>query len=175
MTRQRLDLIDLPEAGELPAGYELVSWKNVAPEEFVEAYVLALNGISDAPQGETMLDLAGNTIESVRKDEAVTVADRWIVLLLHEGAAAGVTVVELDLTVPAVAEQLSTVVLPGHRGRGLGRLIKAHMLHNLHGVKTIYTRVSSENEHMLRVNHSLGYEDTFIYMGVQAKTADLQA
>lgn len=175
MTRQRLALADPPEVGELPAGYELVTWKGAAPEEFVEAYVEALNGIRDAPRGETTLDLTRNTVESIRREEADAVPVRWIVLLLHEGQAAGVTVVELDPAVSTVAEQLHTVVLPAHRGRGFGRLIKAYMLHNLKGVETIYTRTSSDNEHMLRVNHSLGYEDTFIYMGVQAKTADLQA
>ncbi|MDX3656791.1 GNAT family N-acetyltransferase [Streptomyces sp. ID05-26A] len=175
MTRQRLTLGDPPEVGELPAEYELVTWKGAAPEEFVEAYVEALNGIRDAPQGETALDLTRNTVESIRREEACTVPVRWIVLLLHEGEAAGVTVVELNPAVPTVAEQLHTVVLPAHRGRGFGRLIKARMLHNLEGVETINTRTSSDNEHMLRVNHSLGYEDRFIYMGVQAKTADLQA
>lgn len=76
--------------------------------------------------------------------------------------------------VPEVAEQLHTVVLPAHRGKGLGRLIKARMLHDLSGVETIYTRTSSENEHMLRVNHSLGYTDQYVYQAVQARTADLQ-
>jgi mycothiol synthase len=100
---------------------------------------------------------------------------RWTVLLLHHGKAAGVTVVELDPAVPTVAAQLHTVVLPAHRGKGFGRLIKARMLHNLTGVEQVYTRTSTENEHMIRVNHSLGYVDTFTYMGVQAKTADLRA
>ncbi|GGM83363.1 hypothetical protein GCM10011609_19130 [Lentzea pudingi] len=175
MTRQRLTIGDPPEIGDLPAGYELVTWKGAAPEEFVEAYVEALNGIRDAPQGETSLDLTRNTVESIRREEAATVPVRWIVLLLHEGEAAGVTVVEVNPAVSTVAEQLHTVVLPAHRGRGFGRLIKAHMLHNLEGVETINTRTSSDNEHMLRVNHSLGYEDRFVYMGVQAKTADLRA
>lgn len=65
-------------------------------------------------------------------------------------------------------------MLPAHRGKGLGRLIKARMLHELTGVERIFTRTSSENEHMLRVNHSLGYQDLYIYKAVQAKTADLQ-
>lgn len=47
------------------------------------------------------------------------------------------------------------------------------LLQELDGVETIYTRTSSQNEHMLRVNHSLGYADLYTYMAVQAKTADL--
>ncbi|MGW6932805.1 hypothetical protein ACWGE0_22305 [Lentzea sp. NPDC054927] len=130
MTRQRLALTEPPEVGELPPGYELVTWKGAAPEEFVGAYVDGLNAIADAPFGETTLDHAHNTVESIRREEAEAVADRWV--------------------------------------------IKARMLHNLAGVETIYTRTSSENSHMLRVNHSLSYEDTYVYMAVQAKTADLQ-
>ncbi|WP_167969303.1 GNAT family N-acetyltransferase [Lentzea indica] len=174
MTRQRLALTELPEVGEPPPGYELVTWKGAAPDEFVEAYVEGLNAIADAPFGETTFDHAHNTVESIRREEAEADADRWVVLLLHKGDVAGVTVVERDSTVPTVAEQFHTVVLPAHRGKGLGRLIKARMLHNLSGVETIYTRTSSQNEHMLRVNHSLGYTDTYTYMAVQAKIADLQ-
>jgi len=174
MTRQLLKITELPRTGEVPDGYDLVTWKGAAPEEFVAAYVDGLNGIADAPFGETTLDDAHRTVESVRKDEAGAVADRWVVLLLHEGEAAAVTVVERNPVVPTVAEQLHTVVLPAHRGKGLGRLIKTRMLHDLTGVEQIFTRTSSENAHMLRVNHSLGYEDIYTYMAVQAKTADLQ-
>ncbi|MGW4206503.1 GNAT family N-acetyltransferase [Lentzea sp. NPDC004789] len=170
MTTQRLALAALPEVAELPSGYELATWRGTVPEEFVEAYVKGLNAVADAPFGETALDHAFNTVESVRQDTA----DRWVVLLLHEGEAAGVTVVELDPAVPAVATQLHTAVLPAHRGKGLGRLIKARMLHNLTGVEEIYTRTSSENEHMLRVNHSLGYTDIDTYVAVQAQVADLR-
>ena len=170
MTSQRLALAELPEVAELPSGYELVTWRGAVPEEFIEAYVKGLNAVADAPFGETALDHAHNTVESVRQDTA----DRWVVLLLHEGEVAGVTVVELEPVVPTVAEQLHTVVLPAHRGKGLGRLIKARMLHNLTGVEEIHTRTSSENEHMLRVNHSLGYTDIDTYVAVQAKVADLR-
>lgn len=175
MTRQRLRLTGLPEVPELPTGYELVTWKGAAPEEFVEAYVEGLNAIADAPFGETALDHAHNTVESIREEEAEALSDRWVVLLLHGGEAAGVTVVERKSARPEYAEQLHTVVLPAHRGKGLGLLIKSRMLRELDGVETIYTRTSSENAHMLRVNHALGYEDEHTYMAVQAKTADLRA
>jgi mycothiol synthase len=175
MTRQRLRLTAPPEVPAVPAGYELVTWKGAAPEKFVEVYVDGLNAIADAPFGETALDHSYNTVESVREEEAEALSDRWVVLLLHEGSAAGVTVVERKSAKPEIAEQLHTVVLPAHRGKGLGRLIKSRMLHELDGVETVYTRTSSENAHMLRVNHALGYEDQYEYMAVQAKTADLQA
>lgn len=174
MTRQRLALTDLPEAGELPPGYRMVRWKGTTPDEFIEAYVDGLNAVAGAPFGESTIDHAYNTVESVRQDDAEAVAERWVILLLHQDEVAGVTVVERDSAASATAEQLHTAVLPAHRGKGLGRLIKARMLHDLTGVEEIFTRTSTENEHMLRVNHSLGYTDQYTYMAVQKKIADPQ-
>ncbi|MGZ3142537.1 hypothetical protein ACVDFE_11180 [Lentzea chajnantorensis] len=94
MTRQRLDVTELPEVSELPAGYELVTW---------------------------------------------------------------------------------TGRVPAHRGKGLGRLMKTRMMRELTGIEVVLTRTSSQNEHMLRVNHALGYRDQFVYLAVQAKIADLAA
>jgi mycothiol synthase len=176
MTRQRLDVTDLPEVDTVPAGYELVTWKGRAPDEFVEAYVEGLNAMADAPFGDTAIDSAGWTVERVRRLESEVLAAggaRWVVLLLHNGSAAGVTAVERKPMTATVAEQLETVVLPAQRGKGLGRLIKARMLHELTGLEVIFTRTSSDNEHMLRVNHALGYQDLFTYLAVQAKVADL--
>ncbi|WP_439661565.1 GNAT family N-acetyltransferase [Lentzea sp. HUAS TT2] len=173
MTRQRLVLGEPPETRAVPDGYELVTWRGAAPEEFVETYVDGLNAMADAPFGETALASGHSTVESVRREEET--ADNRVLLLLHEGEVAAVTVVQLNPVVPSIAEQLETVVLPAHRGKGLGRLVKARMLHDLTGVEQIFTRTSSGNEHMLRVNHSLGYEDIYVYLAVQAKTADLQA
>jgi GNAT superfamily N-acetyltransferase len=174
MTRQRLALTDLPEVGEPPPGYRMVTWSGRTPDEFIEAYVDGLNAVASAPFGESMLDHAYNTVESVRQEDAEAVAERRVVLLLHQDEVAAVTVVELNPATPAEATQLHTAVLPAHRGKGLGRLIKARMLHDLTGVEEIFTNTSSENEHMLRVNHSLGYTDLYTYMAVQKKTADLR-
>ncbi|SDF93502.1 Acetyltransferase (GNAT) family protein [Lentzea fradiae] len=176
MTSQRLEGFSLPHVGAPPAGYRLVTWKGSAPDEFVGACADALNSITDAPFGETTLDAARNTVEGVRAAEAASSAagkERWVVLLLHDDAPAGVTVVERQGVDPTVAVQLHTAVLPAHRGKGLGRLIKARMLHNLTGVTKVLTRTSTANEPMLRLNRSLGFEDDYVYFAVQAKTADL--
>ncbi|MBP0459848.1 GNAT family N-acetyltransferase [Streptomyces montanisoli] len=54
-----------------------------------------------------------------------------------------------------------TVVLPGHRGRGVGRAVKRHLLDVLHDehpqVREIVTSVADGNGAMLAVNESLGY------------------
>jgi mycothiol synthase len=176
MTRQRLDVTGLPEMGEVPAGYELVTWTGRTPDEFVQACVDGLNAMSDAPFGDTALDSAGYTVDRLRREESNILTaggDRWVALALRGGEIAGLTIVEREPSEPTTAEQLHTVVVPAHRGRGLGRLLKTRMLHELTGVEVIFTRTSSENEHMLRVNHALGYQDLYTYLAVQAKTADL--
>ncbi|MFS8096402.1 GNAT family N-acetyltransferase [Lentzea alba] len=172
MTRQRLDVTGLPEIGALPPGYELVTWTGRTPDEFVETYVEGLNAMADAPFGDTAIDSAGFTADRVRREEAGTLTaggDRWVVLTLHDREIAGLTVVERQAGQRTRAEQLHTVVLPAHRGHGLGLLMKARMLHELTGVEVIFTRTSSDNRHMLRVNHSLGYTDLYTYLAVQAQ------
>lgn len=52
MTRQKLVLGELPEVGELPPGYDLVTWKGAAPDELVGAFVEGLNAMADAPSAK---------------------------------------------------------------------------------------------------------------------------
>jgi GNAT superfamily N-acetyltransferase len=175
MTRQRLDLTELPSLGEVPEGYELVTWTGRTPDEFAQACVDGLNAMSDAPFGDTALDSAGFTVDRLRREESNVLTaggDRWVVLALRGGEIAGLTVVERGPGA-ATAEQLHTVVVPAHRGHGLGMVLKTRMLHELTGVEVVFTRTSSGNEHMLRVNHALGYKDLYTYLAVQAKIADL--
>lgn len=177
MTLQRLNLTELPAVGATPTGYELVSWTGEAPEELLGAYVDALNAMKDAPFGRTALDTAHYTAENVRREEAAilsTGAQLWGVFALHGGEVAGLTVLQQLPSQPNQAFQRETVVVPAHRGKGLGRLIKARMLHHITGIDRIGTRTSSHNEHMLRVNHALGFVDRHTYLVVNAKIADLK-
>jgi len=173
MTRQRLDIAELPEIGSVPEGYELVTWTGRTPDEFAQACVDGLNAMADAPFGDTALDSAGYTVDRLRREESNVLdagGDRWVVLALRGREIAGLTIVERGPGDPTTAEQLHTVVVPAHRGRGLGMVLKTRMLHELTGVEVIFTRTSSGNEHMLRVNHALGYRDLYTYLAVQAKS-----
>ncbi|MFJ5991018.1 GNAT family N-acetyltransferase [Lentzea sp. NPDC092896] len=177
MTRQQLVLTDpLPDPGEIPAGYRVVRWEGRTPEEFVGAYADALNAFKDAPFGDSTLVQPHYTPESLRQEEAAFAAggtDMWVVLVLHGDEPAGVTVLHRQPSRPALGDQRHTVVLPAHRGKGLGRLIKAIMLRDLPGVERITTTTSSTNEHMLRVNHSLGFTDQSTTVDLSARVADL--
>lgn len=63
-----------------------------------------------------------------------------------------------------VGRQKDTVVVGGHRGRGLGRWVKAAMLRRLvterRGLKYVTTMIATNNTHMACVNHQVGFHDT---------------
>ncbi|MDT7786652.1 MAG: mycothiol synthase, partial [Pseudonocardiales bacterium] len=63
--------------------------------------------------------------------------------------------------------------LRAHRGKGLGRLVKAHLLHQLNGIEIVETETNSTNEHMRRINHSLGFTDRITTVNLSARVADL--
>jgi GNAT superfamily N-acetyltransferase len=62
---------------------------------------------------------------------------------------------------PTAALQAVTVVDPGHRGHGLGRLVKALNLRYARGhearLRTIDTWNASGNAHMRRINEDFGF------------------
>lgn len=77
------------------------------------------------------------------------------------GAIAGLTELVVPLHHPYRADQYDTVVVPPHRGYGLGLAMKARMLLGLRDDETQLTTVqtwhSVDNEPMLRVNSVLGF------------------
>ncbi len=177
-TVQRLTFTERPQAGEVPAGYRLVSWSGTVPDEFLCRYVDGLNAMADAPMGDVAIDTLHRSAESVRREEADHLGsggDRWVVLALHGNEIAGLTELRRFRGEPDVAFQWDTVVTRAHRGRGLGRVLKTHMMHRLPPeVVRIETQTNSTNEHMRRVNHALGYVDLYTYSSVNAKIADLR-
>ena len=70
-----------------------------------------------------------------------------------------------------------TVVVPAHRGYGLGRALKARMLFELRSAEPQLTEVQTwnafENEPMLRVNAELGFIPDRQWMEYEADVADL--
>ncbi|GAB2855555.1 GNAT family N-acetyltransferase [Lentzea nigeriaca] len=178
LTVQELVLTDsLPEVGEVPPGYRLAQWTGRAPEALLDAYVDALNATNDQPMGDSTIELVEYTREQVRQEEddlSTAGVDVWVVLAMHGDEAAGVTVVYRTLSRPSVAHQRNTSVVPAHRGKGLGRLIKAQMLRQLTGIEIIETETNSTNEHMRRINHSLGYTDRLTTVSLSARVADLK-
>ncbi|MEV6242342.1 GNAT family N-acetyltransferase [Lentzea sp. NPDC051838] len=177
LTIQWLVLTDpLPEVGEVPTGYRLVQWTGRAPDELLDAYVDALGAMNDQPLDGSPINVVPYTRERARQEEDNLLAvgvEVWVVLALCGDEAAGVTVMHRTPSRPSAGQHRHTGVVAAHRGKGLGRLIKAHLLRQLTGIEIVETETSSENEHMRRINHSLGYTDRLTVVDVSARVADL--
>ncbi|MCF3965144.1 GNAT family N-acetyltransferase [Streptomyces fuscigenes] len=150
---------------ELPDGLRFAHWTGTAPRELAGSLAAVHNALVDAPGG----DLAARPPRwDARRVLAAArlVGERGGVLVTAaavDGAGAVVAYTEAVLHSPedTRAAQGDTVVLPAHRGRGVGRAVKRHLLDVLRdehpGVREIATSVADENGAMLAVNEALGY------------------
>ena len=150
----------------VPEGYRLERWTGAAPEDLVASFATAKGAIHDAPRGEAALREPDWTVERVRAAEAEVLERRVeerAVVAVHEptGEVAGLTQLWLHPRRPTWGYQRDTVVLAAHRGHGLGRAVKAHMLRRLvedrPDLDLIYTGTNADNVHMAAVNHALGF------------------
>lgn len=157
---------DVPEA-PVADGYRLLGWRT-CPDEWLDEYAELLRLIlQEAPQGETGLENEYWDGARVRHQEA-RMADQGrdvqtVVALAPDGTLAGHT----QLTFPrdsGRAYQWDTLVLPAHRGHGLGFSLKAEAMRAAADLLADRERVSTwnaaENAPMIAVNESLGYVQT---------------
>jgi mycothiol synthase len=162
--------------GPAPAGFRIERWAGSAPEPLVAAYARARTAITDAPAGSAFR-FADWTVERVRQHEADIQGlgdEQWVVAAVEEetGVMAGLTEVVLSPAMPEIVHQMETAVLPGFRGRGLGRFIKAGMMRWMVAerpeVEAVLTNTAADNEHMIRVNHQVGYVTNVPVVDVEA-------
>ncbi|NWF29629.1 GNAT family N-acetyltransferase [Streptomyces sp. PKU-EA00015] len=152
----------------LPDGYAYAHWTGVVPDRLADAFAEAHDAMRDAPTGD--MDQAPRAWDAARvRAAAQVVGDRGGVILssavLHraDGAETVAAYTELVLRDPSDtrALQYDTVVVPVHRGRGLGAAVKHHMMGVVAaacpGVREIGTTVAEDNGPMLAVNERLGY------------------
>ncbi|MFF3685432.1 GNAT family N-acetyltransferase [Streptomyces sp. NPDC002187] len=157
-----------PLPPRLPDGYTWAHWTGVVPDTLAAAFAEAHNAMEDAPSGD--MDRATPAWDADRvRAAAQVIEDRGGVILssavVHTagGSDTVAAYTELVLRDPSDvrALQYDTVVLPAHRGRGLGRAVKRHMLTAVASahpsVREIATTVADENRPMLVVNQQLGY------------------
>ncbi|MEV7087472.1 GNAT family N-acetyltransferase [Streptomyces sp. NPDC093085] len=175
--RPVLEGIPLPDRPALPAGLRFTDWWGVVPDHLTAAFTRAHEPLSELQRGR----LDGRTphwdTDRIRAAARVVEARGGMLLtsaVLDPGAGSGpgsgsgtgddiVAFTQVALAAPGDtrAVQLDTLVVPSHRGRGLGRAVKRHHLERLHellpGVREIGTVVADDNRPMLAVNEALGY------------------
>ncbi|MDD9378455.1 GNAT family N-acetyltransferase [Streptomyces sp. ZAF1911] len=152
-------------AGSPTPGYELHCWPGLVPDEWAQAVAVAHGAMEDAPMGELDQQIQTWTAERLHAAHG-KILDRGgalttVAAVTPDGEVAAYT--ELVLLDPAGprALQYDTVVVPAHRGHGLGRAVKLRMLAEAAvrhpDLRTIATSVADDNTPMLAVNAALGY------------------
>ncbi len=148
------------------AGYGVVQWVGATPEAYLVDKCHLLQAMStDAPVGGMGFQSQAWDPERVRVDEARALVglDLVTTAVRHEatGRLVGFTAVVVPHHLPQVGHQEETLVLEGHRGHGLGLLLKARnvrLLLDTHPqVRRVHTWNADENDRMLAINEALGY------------------
>jgi GNAT superfamily N-acetyltransferase len=163
----RLDALE-QEAGSIAGNrYELLSWTDCCPDEYVDQMAVLMSRMStDSPAGELHFDPEVWDAKRVRHVE-----DEWkqsgmeslVSVARHKpsGELAAYSVLQYSASKPWVAVQDDTLVAKAHRGSRLGMLVKILNLRRLEAerpsVERILTFNAAENEHMLAINVALGF------------------
>lgn len=170
--RNVLDLstVDWLRLGEMArgigSGYRVEYYPGGPPESMYAAYASAKESVRE-DDGDLELRPSSYDPERLRASIATLNArgmKPYIVVAIHEatGDVAGLTEVVVPRGRPTRADQYDTVVVPEHRGYGIGRALKARMLFELRaaepGLLEVQTWHDLENEPLLKVNAELGFQ-----------------
>jgi mycothiol synthase len=153
------------EAPARSAGYRLVGWAGVCPDERADALADALASMVDAPMDEVDFapqPLLGREVQERERawddagyDTVTTLA------LAPDGSAAGASQLLVSRLRPTVAEQGDTGVVAAHRGHSLGRWLKSENLRRAvehqPGVEVVQTYNAESNPYMLAINVDMGF------------------
>jgi len=154
-------------AAGVSAGYRIEYFPGGPPEELYESYAAA-KYLAQSAVDPKDLDLRPSSHNANRLRASLRTLHMrgmkpYIVLGIHEssGEVVGLTEVVVAAQHPDRADQYDTVVVPEHRGYGLGRALKARMLFELRSavpkLKSVQTWNSFDAEGMLKVNSELGF------------------
>jgi GNAT superfamily N-acetyltransferase len=153
-------------AEQAAAGYSLVSWTGIVPEEFIEQAAKLYAALNDAPHDPHIAPAAWDAQrvrERVNRLRPHYGTRTYAVVARHDasGELAALTEVAVDPADPGWGHQMLTGVTRAHRGHRLGLLVKAAMAEWLKAaeptVERIQTWNAESNRYMIAVNEALGY------------------
>ncbi|MER7909812.1 GNAT family N-acetyltransferase [Streptomyces sp. NPDC096068] len=146
------------------ADCRIVSWSGRCPDRYARRYAF-LRGmlLGEAPTGALRLEAEQWDVARLRAEERLNEQQGRTVMtsmaLAPDGSAAGHTVLAAGQA--GHAFQWDTLVLPGHRGRGLGILLKAVNLLRLQrdapSTVAVETTNATQNVPMRAINDRLGF------------------
>lgn len=152
-------------AAERAGGYSLVAFDGHCPDELVDDFARLSAVMDTAPRTDVWEDTTV-TASMVRDSEAALRAKggtTWTVCARDDatGGLVGFTVIGFLPHRPWLAHQEDTGVEPAHRGRGLGRWLKAtnalRLLDERPEVEVVETWNAEVNAPMLSINHAMGF------------------
>ncbi len=146
-------------------GYELLAWHGLVPDDRAGAVAKAHGAMEDAPMGDMDERIESWTAERLHAAHRLILDRGGELTTVAAVTGAGEVAAYTELVLPdpggARALQYDTVVVPAHRGHGLGRAVKLRMLelaaHRYPALRQIATTVADENTPMRAVNEALGY------------------
>jgi GNAT superfamily N-acetyltransferase len=180
-------VLDLPlpaqQWASLPGGadgYEVVTWRDRAPDDLVEAYAAMLTQMgTDHPTGGVDHTPVVIDVDRIREGEKRTAQAYTDVVAaarrVSDGVFGGYTLVHLPHDRDYVVQD-DTLVMPEHRGHGLGMALKATVLRILAAQhperRLIHTWNAVDNAPMQRINRALGFRRVELELEMQRKDVD---
>ena len=180
------DLMDswIDAAAEKSPEYELLWLRPPFPEAHLANWCRISDSMNDAPNEDLDLEDTVMTPEKWRSIEANLTHRGWdvhaaVAVHVPTGDFAGMTTLMYQRFHPEIAMQDDTVVHPDHRGRGLGRLLKASMAKRFMETYPEVTRINTgnagSNAPMLRINNEMGFKAILEISAWQGLIADARA
>jgi GNAT superfamily N-acetyltransferase len=180
-------VLDLPIPAErsssLPGGadgYDVVTWGDRTPDDLVDAYAAMLSQMgTDHPTGGVDHTPVVIDVDRIREGEKRTAEAYTDVVAAarraSDGVFGGYTLVHLPHDRDYVVQD-DTLVMPEHRGHGLGMALKAAVLRILASEhperRLIHTWNAVDNAPMQRINRSLGFRPVELELEMQRKDVD---
>lgn len=160
-------------------GYRIVQWVGALPEDHVDALVAAHRAMEDMPIDDLEWTIPPMTSDRLRsRDESWQRGGRLNIstlALAPDGSAAGLSELQVNTHRPELAEQGDTGVVAAHRGRGLGRWLKAENLRlaldTEPRIREVQTYNAASNPWMLDINVAMGFRPHIAYLAFQGEIA----
>lgn len=153
-----------------PPGYRLEWISEDVPESLIANLIVAYDAMNAAPRGTSTMEDWNTTPEMIREfDRSRRAAglERTVLLAIEAstGETAGYSELAYDPKTQHVIQQRGTAVIPAHRGKGIGKWIKASLLERAirdwPAARVVRTGNADVNAPMLAINSRLGFRPAF--------------
>lgn len=172
--RRRLDVAAATAGGATAGGaagassgvYDLVQWTDGTPEEWLDDIArLSARMSTDAPLGELHWTPEHHDAQRVRDRDAMCDSRGLRVSVTAarapDGRLVAFTEIAVATSTPWHGANWDTLVLPEHRGHGLGLRVKLANLAltgaRFPGLRTVDTCNAASNSHMIAINDAIGF------------------